>query len=122
MDENNQVEIEVQVGIPDATEEEVDQLTRRLLLEIRDLDVESAELTGVEHAPIGAKGDPVTLGSIAIAVLPSTVPSVIALVQAWATRGKDRTVKYKCKDFEFEGSPEELHKLLAESPKGRKKK
>jgi len=97
-------------------------MTRQLLSELRELNVESAELTKGEPAPFGSKGDPIALGSIALELFPAVLPSVIGLVQSWMTRGQGRTVKFKGKGIEFEGSPEELQKLLASLDKGKKKK
>ena len=122
MEENNQAEFEIQVSMSDATNEELDEATRRLLAEVKDLNIESAELAKGGPAPEGSKGDAVTMGAIAIVVLPAVLPSVITLIQAWVTRGQGRTVKFKGKGIEFEGSPEELHKLLASLEKGKKKK
>ena len=82
----------------------------------------SANLVSIGPAPEGSKGDPVTIGMLALDVLPTALPSVIALVQAWVMRGQGRTVKFKGKGIEFEGSPDELQKLLAKLEKGKKKK
>ena len=79
--------------------------------EILDQEVESAELVAGKSQP-GSKGDPVTIGSIALQTLPGVLPAVIGAVQAWMANGPGRTVKFKSKDFEFEGSPDELQKLL----------
>lgn len=122
MEETNKAELEIQVSIDDATEEELDGSTRQLLFELRDLDVESAELTKGESAPQGSKGDPITLGSIALVALPATLPKVFDLIQGWTSRGQGRTIKFKGKGIEFEGTPEELHKLLAALEQGKKKK
>jgi hypothetical protein len=122
MNQTDKAEFHIEVSAADATEEEIDRLTRQLLSELRELDVESVELTKGGPAPEGSKGDPVTIGSIAVEVLPVAIPSVIGLVQAWALRGQGRTVKFKGKGIEFEGSPEELQKLLATLEKGKKKK
>lgn len=122
MAETGKAEFEIQVSVADATEDELDRLTRQLLKEVRDSDVDSAELTKGGPAPAGSKGDPITMGSIAVEVLPAVLPSVIALVQAWVMRGQGRTVKFKSKDIEFEGSPDELKQLLASVEKGKKKK
>jgi hypothetical protein len=122
MKDTDKAEFEIQVSIEDATEEELDRLTRQLLAKVRELNVESAELAQSGIAPIGSKGDPITIGSIALEVLPAAIPSVIALVQAWVLRGQGRTVKFKGKGIEFEGSPEELQKLLAKLEKGKNKK
>jgi hypothetical protein len=112
MNETDQVEFNIEVGAKDATEEELDRLTRHLLTELRGLDVESAELAKSGPIPLGAKGDPIAIGSIALELLPAVLPSVIGLLQAWITRGQERTVKFKARGIEFEGSPEEFQKLL----------
>jgi hypothetical protein len=70
--------------------------------------------------------DPVTVGSIAISVLPGLLPKVLEGVQAWALRGSNRSVKFKGRiagqAVEFEGSGDDLQRLLASLEKtGRKK-
>jgi hypothetical protein len=122
MNENDKVELTLEVAAADATEEELDGITRQLLSELRELNVESADLAKGESAPSGSKGDPITIGNIALEVLPVAVPSVVAFVQAWVMRGQGRTVKFKGKGIEFEGSPEEFQKLLERLDKGKKKK
>jgi hypothetical protein len=122
MNQTDKAEFNIEVSAADATEEELDRMTRQLLSELRELDVESAELTKGGPAPKGSKGDPVTIGSIAIELLPAVLPSVVGLVQAWSARGQGRSVKFKGRGIEFEGSPEELQKLLASLEKGKKKK
>lgn len=122
MEDINKADLEIQVSATDATDEELDRMTRQLLSELRELDVESVKLAKGELAPDGSKGDPITIGAIAMEVLPVAIPSVIALVQAWMTRAQGRTVKFKSKGIEFEGSPEELQKLLVSLEKGKRKK
>ena len=112
MEEIDKAEFEIQVQIEDATDEELDRSTRQLLSELKDLDVESAKLTKGEVAPEGSKGDPSVLGSIVVSAFPTVLPAVVALVQSWSTRGYGRRVKFKGRGIEFEGSPEELQKLL----------
>jgi hypothetical protein len=127
MDNPDLTQLNIEISASDATEEDIDQMTRQLLSELRDTDVESAELAKGGSAPAGTKsGDAVTMGSIVISALPTVLPAVVGLVQAWATRGQGRTVKFRGKVgrevFEFEGSPEEFQKLLATLEKGKKKK
>ena len=122
MDENDKVELNLEVIATDITVDELDRATRQLLSELRELNVESVELAKGGTAPEGSKGDPITFGSIALEVLPVAIPSIIGLVQAWVARGQGRTVKFKGKGIEFEGSPEELQKLLASLDKRKKKK
>lgn len=113
--------LSIEVSAPDVPEEEIDWMTRQLLSELRELDVESAELTKGGPAPAGTKGDPISIGSIALELLPSVLPSVFGLVQAWASRGQGRTIKFKGEGIEFEGSLEDLQKLLNALDKGKKK-
>src|SRR3972149_9165411 len=127
MDNPGLTQLSIEISASDATEEAIDQMTRQLLSELRDTDVESAELAKGGSAPGGTKsGDAVAMGSIVISALPTVLPAVVGLVQAWATRGHGRTVKFKGnvgrEVFEFAGSPEEFQKLLATLEKGKKKK
>jgi hypothetical protein len=103
---------EIEVISSEATEEELDRMTRNLLFELRQTDVESAELVSVGTAPDGTKGDAITIGTLAMTVVPAVLPVVIEMIRAWAGRREGRTVKFKGKGIEFEGSPEELQKLL----------
>jgi len=122
MKETDKAEFVIEVSATDTTVEDIDRMTRQLLSELRESDVDSAELVREGNAPRGTKsGEAVTMGSIVISALPTVLPGVVALVQAWSTRGQGRTVKFKGKGIEFEGSPEELQKLLASLSKGKKK-
>ena len=119
MTDSNLHQLNIEVSASDATEEDIDWMTRQLLFELRELDVESAQLTRGGAAPAGAKGDPISIGSIAPELLPSVLPSVLGLVQAWVSRGQGRVVKFKGMGIEFEGSAEDLHKLIETLSKGK---
>ena len=117
------IEFEIEILVQDTTAEDLDGLTRNLLRELRETDVESAKLVSIGAAPEGSKaGEAVGIGMLAIEVLPAVLPGVITMVQGWISRGQGRTIKFKGKGIEFEGSPEELHKLLASLEKGKKEK
>lgn len=122
MDDQKLIRLNLEISTNDATEEEIDRLTRQLLAELKQTGIESAELVKDSSAPEGSKGDPVTIGALAIEVLPVAIPSMIALLQAWIMRGQGRTVKFKGRGIEFEGSPEELKRLLENIDKGKTKK
>ncbi len=69
-------------------------------------------------APEGSKAAEVlTLGAVAVAVLPAVLPKIVEFCQAWALRGQGRTVKFKGKvggqDIEFEGKAEDLQRVLS---------
>ena len=112
MTAEDELEFEIEILDSEASEEELDKMTRNLLSELRGTDVESANLVSIGTAPEGIKGDPITIGTIAIAVLPAAIPSLITFIQAWILRGQGRTMKFKGKGIEFEGSSEELQKLI----------
>lgn len=110
--------LNIEISAEDATEEDIDLMTRQLLTELRETDIESARLAEGGEAPLGTKsGDVITLGSIVVSALPSVLPAIVGLVQSWASRGQGRTVKFKGQIgvamIEFQGSPEELQRLLA---------
>ena len=106
----------------DADADELDQLTRQLMAELQQMEVESVELVRVESPPEGTKtAEVVTLGALAVAVLPTVVPKLIDFLQAWMLRGEDRMVKIKTQvedrslEIEFSPkstSPKELKSLL----------
>jgi hypothetical protein len=91
----------------------LDHLTRQLLAEIQELEVKSVELARNEARPAGAKAvDPITLGALAVAVLPAVVPKLVELLQSWAMRGENRMVKIKTQigdqSLEVEYSPRSM--------------
>ena len=119
-------ELRLEISAQDATADDIDQMTRQFLSELRETDVESVQLAPGRPAPVGSKSfDPVTTGAIIMTVLPVVLPKVIDMAQAWVTRGNGRTVKFKGKvgkqEIEFEGPPEELEKLLDKLGGGKKK-
>ena len=119
MDNSQLTRLQLEVSITDGTVEDLDQLTRQLLSELKEMDVESAQLVEAGLAPDGSKAvDPVTIGSVAIAVLPAFLPKIVEAVQAWALRGANRAVKFKGRvgrqAIEFEGSAEDLQRVLAQ--------
>ena len=76
--------------------EELDRITRQLMVEIQTLDVESIELLRDERIPEGAKSaEAVTLGALLLAVLPNAISPLLGLVQAWLLRDQNRKVKIK---------------------------
>ena len=80
----------------EALAEDVDALTRCLRTEIQELGVEAVTLETTDTVPSGTKSvEAVTLGALAVTVLPQVLPRLIEFLQAWSLRRKDRTVKIK---------------------------
>ena len=112
------LQLTVQIALDDADPEELDALTRQLLDELNQQDVDSVDLNRLGAAPEGTKSaDAIALGSLAVAVLPALLPKIVEFCQAWALRGQGRTVKFKGKvggqDIEFEGKAEDLQRILS---------
>lgn len=108
----------IQIDLEDQDDEELDRLARQLAGELSDQPVESVELAGAGTAPEGTKSaEAVTLGAVAVAVLPSVLPKIVEFCQAWALRGQGRTVKFEGnihgQNVKFEGTADELQRLLA---------
>jgi len=74
----------------------LDQLTRQLRTEIQELDVEAVDLVRSQSVPEGAKsGEAITLGALAVTLVPAALPQLLEFVQAWALRRANRVVKIK---------------------------
>jgi hypothetical protein len=117
MSESDLVQMDLTISISDRTEEELDDITRRLVMELRDLDVESVNLSTNGEAPEGTKGlDSVAIGAIAISVLPSMFSTLFEHLLSWSLQGRGRTIKFKGwvanQQIEFEGSFDEMQKLV----------
>jgi len=95
----------------EADPERLDELTRLMILELRELGADSAEgrADGMEeNEPLsGIKGDPLTIGAILLVALPALLPNLVAFLQSWSLRGENRKVRIKTPaGVEIEFSPE----------------
>jgi hypothetical protein len=118
MDNQELAKLSLEISASDASEDDIDRMTRQLLSELREMDVESAELVASEAAPGGTKSaGSVTAGAIAVEVFPGMLPKIMDMIQAWMMRDSGRSVKFKGmvagQAIELEGSAEDLQKLLA---------
>ena len=103
----------LQIQSEDSDPERLDLLTRQLRAELLDLDVESADFIQKNQLPEGAKAvDAVTLGALAVAVLPGFLPKLVDYLQSWTLRGEGRKIKVKSqvgdRSIELEYSPEAM--------------
>ncbi|MFX1355504.1 MAG: hypothetical protein ACFFGP_16240 [Promethearchaeota archaeon] len=116
---SSEIQLDLTITEADADPERLDELTGRLLRDLRDLGAESVERAPGEAAPEGAKGDPFTIGALVLGVMPVVLPKLIEFMQTWALRGENRTVKIKTAaglDIEFTPdkklSPADLEKYV----------
>jgi hypothetical protein len=101
---------------------ELDRLTRQVRDEIDELDVEAVGLAPGTALPPGAKGDPITIGSIVVALASAGVfTALVELLKSWALRREGRTVTLKARVGErevelayspAETSPEEMTRFV----------
>lgn len=77
---------------PEADLEELAELGQQLRQELLELNVDSVEAVPEGVAPPGAKGDVVSLGSLAVTLAPIVIPPLINLVQSWLSRHEKASV------------------------------
>ncbi len=103
----SEVQIYLNVTEEDADPERLDELTGRLLRDLRELGAESVERPSGGVTPEGAKGDTFTLGALALVAVPAFLPKLVEFLQAWSLRSESRKVKIKTPaGLEVEFTPE----------------
>ena len=95
---------------PDAGDEELDRLTRRLRNEIEgELDVEKVDLVRTGVVEDGAKSiEAVLLGALVITMVPGAINNLVDLLRDFSARPGNRQAK-----IVLEGPPELLNAVLA---------
>ncbi len=85
-------------GGPDSYPEELDQATRSLRRELLDMQVERVDWIRSNDAPAGTKsGEMISLGTMAVTVLPIFISKFVDLLQTWVNRHEGKIVKIKTK-------------------------
>jgi hypothetical protein len=107
-----QMQLQVSAG-EEADRDELDRLTRQLLVDLSEIEIESAGLLKTGDVPEGAKtAEALSIGTLAVAVLPVFFPKLIDFLQAWTMRGGSRSVKIKTqvgdRAVEVEYSPDKM--------------
>jgi hypothetical protein len=84
----------INIKFAEATADELDALTRSLGQELDTLGISEPIPIESPAAPAGSKGDPVTLGALAIAVLPVALPKIFDFLRSWVEREpKQRAIR-----------------------------
>jgi hypothetical protein len=104
----NPIRLQLNLSVDDADARRLDELTRYLSRDLKQLGVESVERSpSGEATRNGAKGDPFTLGALALVAMPAFLPKLVEFLQAWSLRGEKRSVKIKTPaGLEVEFTPE----------------
>ena len=72
--------------------QELAQLSQRLRQEIQHLDVDTVGFVCEGTAPAGAKGDPMSMATLAVTMAPVVLTPLFGLLQTWLTRHDKATV------------------------------
>ena len=103
----------LQIHVGESDPERLDRLTRQLRSELLDLEVENVDFVKENQLPEGAKAaDAVTLGALAVAVMPNFLPKLVEFLQSWTLRGEGYKVKVKSqigdRSIELEYTPKAM--------------
>jgi hypothetical protein len=69
-----------------ADDEDRAELGRRLRQQLLETDVDSVEFARSEALPAGAKADPMSLCTLAVAVAPGAISAMIGMLPRWLSR------------------------------------
>ena len=81
----------------DALPDEVNKATTQLYHELLASDADRVEKVRSDQLEVGAKGDPITLGAIALALGVAAAPGVVEIVKDWLNRRHAVPVQVKIK-------------------------
>lgn len=113
------INLKIRVSEENANQEQIDELTRSMLSQIEDYDVEHVNLLKNQSTlSKDAKGDP-TIGAIVVGIATASIPSLLAFFQHWT--GDKRKISLEAPNgakIEFtpdrQYSKEELLKIVDE--------
>jgi len=91
--ENKPAQLVLRVdGGRDADDEDRAELARRLRKDLLELDVEAVEPVRSRDLPVGAKGDAVTIGALAVTLAPAALTALTNMLQSWLSRRERASV------------------------------
>jgi hypothetical protein len=123
MSEAEPVDLCVKIESADSNDEERDRLARLLLKEIRELNVETVEPAKGGPVPERAKsGEAFLAGAVAMTLLPSVLPPLVALLQDWTARVRTQhrslTLEFSSGGqlikLEYDPATTDIHRLMAD--------
>lgn len=107
MDDVAEMRLDVLIDDTSGDAEDLDRLTAYVQRDLRELGASSVERLAGDETPALAKGDPFTLGALALVVAPVLLPKILEFLQAFALRAEQRRVRIKTPaGLEVEFTPE----------------
>jgi hypothetical protein len=107
----------------EADQEEQAELAQRLRENLLELDVDTVEQVRSGAAPAGAKGDPMTLATLAVTLAPIALTELMKALQSWLSRHERASVSVEsgAEKIVVTGSPSKEQQQLIEAFIGRHK-
>lgn len=94
----NPAELLIELSLEGGDAAELDELTRQLRAEVRELNVDSVERVSAGVAPEGTKAvDFAVIGQMAVTLAPAVVAPLFDLLKSWVERKPSTPVKVKVK-------------------------
>jgi hypothetical protein len=91
-------ELFIELSLDGGNDAELDELTRQLKAEVKDLSVDSVEQVSAGTAPDGTKAaDFAAIGQMAVTLAPAIIPPLFGLLKSWVERKPSTPVKVKVK-------------------------
>ena len=92
----NSAELIIEVSLEGNDAAELDELTRQLRAEVRELEVDSVDQVIVGVAPEGTKAAELSaLGQMAVTLAPAIIPPLFDLLKSWVERKPSTPVKVR---------------------------
>ena len=104
----DEIRLELFVRDTELDDDQLDQLTRNLIRDLRDLGAESVEQSSGGEIPKGAKGlETFLIGGLVLTAFREFSPKLLEFLQVWVQRPNTRTVKIKAENgVEVEFTPD----------------
>ena len=94
----NSAELIIELSLDGDDAAELDELTRQLRAEVRDLNVDSVDQVIIGVAPEGTKSAELSaLGQMAVTLAPAIIPPLFDLLKSWVERKPSTPVKVRVK-------------------------
>lgn len=92
---SSDIELTLSLDETGADDERISDLIQWLQQDLLELGVEKAGKPVSGSAPVGSKGDPITLGALVLVVAPVLLPKLIEFLSSWTTKSDHRKVRIK---------------------------
>lgn len=110
-------------SLPNEDKEDLARLTQQLRQDLLELNVQSVSPVRSSAAPAGAKGDPLSLGALAVTLAPVALTAMTNLLQSWLSRHERASVTLEAegKKLVITGSPSpDQQRMIDNFIRGRK--